>query len=289
MKTVLITGASSGIGKETARLFIKNGYSVFAAARRIDRMNDLKKEGADIIALDVTDDASCEDAFGLIEKKAGGVDILVNCAGYGEYGPVEAVGLDSAQKQIEVNLFGAVRAVKLTIPYMREKGRGRIINISSAAGRVTTYMGGWYHATKYALEAISDSLRMELGGFGIDVVLIEPGGVRSAWGSITADNLSLSAKGTVYAGEAAAIADIYRVMYGEDNPRLTSPKKAARVIYKAATVKKPRTRYLFGYGAKALVFAKAVLPTRAFDAVMKRMYTSKAAKAVIGKARKAGE
>lgn len=283
MKTVLITGAGSGIGKAAAKMFLADGYNVYAAARRTERMNDLKELGAHIIRLDVCDDLSCRKCFEQICRESGGVDILVNNAGYGEYGPVEVVDLIDAQRQLEVNVYGAVRMAKLVIPYMRENHSGRIINISSAAGRVTTYMGGWYHATKYALEALSDSLRMELHDDGIDVVLIEPGGVRSEWGSIAADNLTRASKGTVYEDRADSVAAAYREMYTPTNQHLTSPEKAARVICRAATARRPKTRYLFGYGAKGLIIAHAVLPNRAFDSLMRRMYNSGLAKRITKK------
>ena len=155
---------------------------------------------------------------------------------------------------------------------MRASGRGRIINISSAAGRVTTYMGGWYHAAKYALEAVSDSLRRELWEDHIDVVLIEPGGVRSAWGRIAADHLDHAVEGTIYAGRAAHTSELLRTAYGEDNRLLTSPEKVARKILRAARVKRPRPRYLFGFGAKGLVLGGALLPDRAFDALMRGVF-----------------
>ena len=276
MKTVLITGASSGIGKETARQFLTaGGYTVYAAARRVERMDDLRVMGARVLPLDVTDEASCAACIKAIEQESGGVDILVNNAGYGAYGPVEAVPLDDAFRQLDVNLCGAVRMIQLVIPHMRAAGGGRIINISSAGGRVTTYMGGWYHAAKYALEAVSDSLRRELLDDHIEVVLIEPGGVRSAWGRIAADHLERTAQGTVYADRASHTAEMLRTAYGQDNTLLTPPSKVARVILRAAEAKRPRTRYLFGFGARGLVAANALLPDRAFDRLINGIFAGK--------------
>lgn len=280
-KVVLITGASSGIGKAAALRFIEHGHTVYAGARRLELMEDLAAAGVHTLRLDVTDEESCAACVDEIIRNEGGVDILINNAGYGAYGPVEAVPLTKAQAQLDVNLYGVVRMVKLIAPVMREQGHGRIVNISSAAGRVTTFLGGWYHAAKYALEAVSDSLRMELSGYGVDVVLIEPGGIRSAWGAITADHLSASSKGSVYEETADIVADVYRTMYREDNRMMTSVDTAARKIYQAASVRRPRTRYLFGFGARMLVFLHAVLPDRWFDRLMKRMYTSKAARKIL--------
>ena len=193
-KVVLITGGSSGIGYESAIMFAKNGYKVYTAARRLEKMNKLKEYGITPIFLDLTDDDICKACINEIIKKEGKIDILINNAGYGSYGPIEMVELDEAKKQLDVNIYGIVRITKLVIPYMRKQKSGRIINISSAAGRVTTYLGGWYHISKYAVEALSDSLRMELKDFNIDVVIIEPGAIKSEWGEITANYLDEARK-----------------------------------------------------------------------------------------------
>ena len=273
MRVALITGASSGIGRAAARLFAQQGYVVYAAARRVDSMAGLDAHG---VYLDVTDKESCESCIRQIVQREGHIDVLVNNAGYGEYGPVTTMDLERARAQLEVNLFGAVRMAQLAAAHM---GRhGRIINVSSAGGRAVTYLGGWYHAAKYALEAVSDAMRMELSGRGIDVVLIEPGGVRSAWGAIAADHLQASGAGTAYEAACDSVAAVYRAVYRADNRVLTSPDVVARRIVRAAAARRPRTRYLFGFGARALVLLHAVLPNRAFDRLMKGMYTSKPAK-----------
>lgn len=275
MKTVLITGASSGIGRAAALRFIREGYAVYAAARRVGRMEDLRVQGIHTMYLDVTDEESCRTCVDEVLAREGQIDILVNNAGYGAYGPVETVDIAVAQAQLDVNLYGAVRMAQLAAPHMHRRHTGRIINISSAGGRVVTYLGGWYHAAKYALEAVSDAMRMELSGDGIDVVLIEPGGVTSAWGAITADNLSRAGKDSPYQGDCDAVAQIYRKMYAADNRLLTSPDKVAAKICRAAVARRPRARYLFGFGSRTLVFAHAVLPDRAYDRVMKAVFRSK--------------
>ena len=193
-KVVLITGGSSGIGYESSIMFAKNGYKVYTAARRLEKMESLKEYGITPIYLDVTDDEVCKSCVDEIINKEGKIDILINNAGYGSLGPIEMVDLEEAKKQLDVNVYGIVRITKLVVPYMRKQKSGRIINISSAAGRVTTYLGGWYHVSKYAVEALSDSLRMELKDFGIDVVIIEPGAIESARGDIAADHLEEARK-----------------------------------------------------------------------------------------------
>lgn len=280
-KTVWITGGSSGIGKAAALLFLKNGYSVCVGARHTERMRDLAERGATVLKLDVTDQNSCEAFVRCACEATGGVDILVNNAGYGEYGPVEAVSEEKAKRELDTVVFGAIRMIKLCAPLMRRKKGGRIINMISAGGRVVTYLGGWYHASKYALEALTDSLRMELSSSHIDVIAIEPGGVRTGFGDQAAENLCSAVSATPYEKEGRAVAEVYRKVYGKDSRMLTSPEKAARVILKAAQAKRVRARYLFGFGSHSLVLLSAVLPQRAFDALMRGMYRSKFVKRLI--------
>lgn len=275
MKVVLITGASSGIGRAAALLFSERGYTVYAGARRTQRMRDLAEKGIHTLPLDVTDSDSCERFISEALKNEGHIDVLVNSAGYGAYGPVEAVALDKALSQLEVNVFGAMRMAQLCLPHLRESG-GRIIHIGSAGGRSVTPFGGWYHASKYALEALTDAMRMELKGSGVEVVLLEPGGVHSAWGGITADHLRVAGHGTVYERDCDEMAAVYRAVYREDNPILTSPERVAHRIVRAAQVRRPRARYLFGFGARTLVGLHAILPSRAYDRLMTRVFTSSA-------------
>ena len=201
-KVILLTGASSGIGYQTAESLAKEGHIVYGAARRIEKMEDLKQFGVKSIYLDVTDENSIKNAVDTIIGNEGRIDVLINNAGYGSFGAVEDVDISEAKMQFEVNLFGLARLVQLVLPYMRKQKSGRIINVSSMGGRLTTYFGAWYHATKYALEAFSDALRMEVSDFGIDVSLIEPGGIKTDWGIIAADKLANSAKGGAYEKEA---------------------------------------------------------------------------------------
>ena len=175
---VLLTGASSGIGYDVAPLLVRYGYIVYGAARRVEKIEELASEGVKALSLDVTDEASMEAAVQQIIDAEGRIDVLINNAGYGSYGAIEDVPIDEARRQFEVNLFGLARLTQLVLPHMRARGSGRILNISSMAGRITSPLGAWYHATKYALEAFSDALRMEVEEFGIDVVIIEPGGIK---------------------------------------------------------------------------------------------------------------
>ena len=256
-KIVLVTGASSGIGKETAIKLKEKGFTVYGAARRTDRLVELEKKGIIGISLDVTNEESMCRCINNIIDKEGRIDILINNAGYGSYGAIEDVPMEEARRQIEVNLFGLARMTQLVIPKMRENKFGKIVNISSMAGRVWTPFGGWYHATKFAVEGFSASLRMEVKSFGIDVIVVEPGGIKTDWGIIAADNLRKVSKDGVYFENASKTADGMAKTYTSNS--LTDPKKIANCITKAVIVKRPKTRYLLGYGAKASEIGRASL------------------------------
>ncbi|MFK3796023.1 oxidoreductase [Pseudomonas sp. NPDC088444] len=266
-KVALVTGASSGIGEATSLKLKGLGYTVYAAARRIDRMQPLVNAGIQILAMDVTNDASMEAGIKEIIAKSGRIDVLVNNAGYGSYGAVEDVSLDEARAQFDVNVFGAVRLTQLALPHMRQKRSGTIINISSMGGKIHTPLGAWYHGTKFALEAISDCLRMEVQPFGIDVVVLEPGGIKTEWAGIAADKLrEVSGRGA-YAGQAKAMAES---MDGEaSRKRQSPPELIADTIAKAVSARRPRTRYAVGFGAKPMIFMRRLLSDRAFDSFMR--------------------
>ena len=189
-RVALVTGASSGIGEATARQLIAAGWRVYAGARRVDRMQPLAAAGARLLALDVTDDASMQQAIDTIRRDEGRLDALVNNAGYGSYGALEEVPLDEGRRQFEVNVFGLARLTQLALPMMRAQRSGRIVNITSIGGKIGEPFGSWYHATKFAVEGLSDSLRMELYPFGIDVVIIEPGAIKTEWNGIARDGLT---------------------------------------------------------------------------------------------------
>ena len=265
-KTALVTGASSGIGEETARTLHRLGYTVYAAARRTDRLQKLANGGIHALAMDVTDDKSMTSGIDSIIAETGRIDVLVNNAGYGSYGAIEDVPLDEARRQFEVNLFGLGRLTQLVLPHMRAQKFGTIINISSMGGRLTTPLGGWYHATKYAVEALSDALRMETTPFGINVVVIEPGGIRTEWSGIAADHLEETAEGSAYASQIKAVANSMRSE--STNNRQSPPSVIADTVEKIVTARKPRTRYVVGFAAKPLVTLRRILPDRAFDRVI---------------------
>ena len=268
-RNILITGASSGIGKAAAFRLLAEGWNVYAVARRISRLSDLEAKGAVIIAMDLTDEESVINGVAMIQKQAGTIDILINNAGYGEYGSIEEVSTEEAKKQFEVNVFGLARITRLVLPKMRENRYGKIINISSMAGKATSPMGGWYHASKHAVEAISDALRMEVRQFGIDVIIIEPGAVKSEWADIAKDNLLKTSGHGPYIRYAEAIATLIDKFYS--GKKLTSPEKIADVIIESINAAKPRPRYIATRDARGFILLKWLLPDRMFDYLLLRM------------------
>ncbi len=270
-KVAIVTGASSGIGAATARALHGAGYVVYAAARRTERMADLDAAGIRTMAMDVTVEESMTSGVERALREAGRIDVLVNNAGYGSYGSLEDVPLSEARRQFEVNVFGAARLAQLVLPTMRAQGSGRIVNISSIGGKMYEPLGDWYHATKFALEGLSDSLRVELRPFGIDVVVVEPGAIRTEWGRIAADNLLERSAAGPYAKQAAAVAGVLSVY--ERRPGLVSPPEVvARVVLAAAGARRPKTRYVAGRGAKVVLFARWALPDRGFDRLLQIAY-----------------
>src|SRR5918998_4178315 len=206
-KVALVTGASSGIGEAVALKLRSLGYKVYGAARRVERMAGLADRGVRTLTMDVTDGASMRAGVEQIVAAEGRIDVLVNNAGYGSYGAIEDVPLEEARAQFEVNVFGAARLVQLVLPRMRAQRAGTIVNITSMGGKVHSPLGGWYHGTKFALEALSDCLRIEVEPFGIDVVVIEPGSIATEWGGIAANKLREAAAGSgAYAAQAEAVA-----------------------------------------------------------------------------------
>lgn len=262
-KVVLVTGASSGIGKETANLLAKNGYTVYAAARRVDNMKDLKSSGIKLIEMDVTNDASMVEGIQKIINTEQRIDVLVNNAGYGSYGALEDVPLSEAKYQFEVNVFGLARLTQLVLPYMRKQQSGKIINISSMGGKFGEPHGAWYHATKYAVEGLSDSLRMELKQFNIDVVIIEPGAIKTEWNTIAREKLMAVSGNTAY---KELVAKHYKMLENADKGSLGSePIVIAKTIVKAIQSHKPKTRYAVGGGAKLILFMRRILSDKLFD------------------------
>lgn len=265
MATALVTGASSGIGKETAYRLLDAGHTVYAAARRTDRLQDCAERGAVPLAMDITRDKEVVSAVERITHENGGIDILVNNAGFATYGAVEDTTVDDARYQFEVNLFGLARLTQLALPHMRARGAGKIVNISSMGGRIYTPLGAWYHATKHALEGWSDCLRLEVAPFGIDVVIIEPGLIETEFGDVlTGPMLERSGH--------SAYADLARRVAGAISGRssVSPPSAVAGVIARAVRARRPRTRYAVGKYARPMMTLRKWTGDRVFDRVVSR-------------------
>ncbi len=271
-KTALVTGASSGIGDATVRALIEDGYEVFAGARRLERMAPLEKLGARIIFLDLTDDASILSAVETIAHAAGRLDVLVNNAGYGCLGALEDVPLAEARRQFEVCLFGLARLCQLALPIMRSQGAGRIVNVGSMAGRFGEPFGAWYHAAKFAVEGLSDCLRMEAAPFGVSVIVVEPGTIRTEFSRIAGDSLIRASGESAYAPYARRHAKM--LARNEASRVPSSPQGVARTIVRAVRVARPRARYPTGAAARPMLFLRRVAPDRMFDWLMWRISQS---------------
>jgi NAD(P)-dependent dehydrogenase (short-subunit alcohol dehydrogenase family) len=274
-RTVLITGCSSGIGHATALRLVRSGWTVFATARRPETLAELEAAGCRTMALDVTDEGSMQAAVAEIQGEHGAVGVLVNNAGYSQSGPIEEVPLDAARRQFETNVFGAMRLVQLVLPGMREQGWGKIVNLSSMGANFTFPGGGWYHATKYALDALSDALRFEVAGFGIDVVIVQPGIIRTGFAEAATSAMSeATEQAGPYGAFNAALAES-TVSVFEKGPlaRLGGePDVVAATIERAITAKRPRARYLVTPSARILKTQRRLMPDRAWDAMMRTQF-----------------
>ena len=269
-KVILLTGASSGIGHEAAMELLAQDHIVYAAARRVEKMEDLAAAGAHVLSLDVTDSSSISGAVNAVLSQQGRIDVLINNAGYGYLGALEGVSMEEARRQLDVNLFGLAEMTKQVLPYMRERRSGRIINISSVAGKVGIAFVGWYNVSKFAVESYSDVLRKEVRQFGIDVVIIEPSGIKTDWGIIAADNLARSNAGTVYEQSALRFSGIMKKAYTSN--LLSGPETVAKDISRPANAKHPKLRYHPGLGAGTMLFLNAITPARWWDAINGKMF-----------------
>ena len=274
-KCVLITGCSTGIGRATAERLSGAGWKVYATARDVGKIGSLAERGCELLPLDVTDEASMRAAVEEVEGREGAVGVLVNNAGYSQSGAVEEVPMEKVRRQFETNVFGLVRMCQLVLPGMRRQGYGRIVNISSMGGRLTFPGGGYYHATKYAVEAISDALRFEVAGFGVGVVVIEPGLIRTSFADTATGSMGETATGSgPYAGFSAAVVKAVKDNY-ERGPILKlggGPETVAATIERAITAAKPRTRYAVTPSAHLFMGLRRLLPDRAWDAVVRTVY-----------------
>lgn len=261
-RIALVTGASSGIGEATALRLASLGITTYAAARRLDRMEPLKKHGIRVLKLDLTDPGSIKECIEHIDKENGGVDILVNNAGYGSLGSVEEVPMEEARRQMEVNLFGLAALTQLAIPHMREQRWGKILNITSVGGQMAMPYGGWYHATKFAVEGLTHSLRQELAPFDVDAILVRPGAIKTEWGNIAGENL-LKVSGHGPYATAAEI--LYKLL---NSPRIENmagaPSVIADVVEKAITAERPKSAYVAPTAARIMLQIAKLIGNDAF-------------------------
>lgn len=263
-RPVLITGCSTGIGRATALRLVRSGLTVIATARRQDSITDLRQEGCTTLALDVTDESSMASALEQVEAEHGAVGALVNNAGYSLSGAVETLQMEDLRRQFETNVFGLVRMTQLVLPGMRSARWGRIVNIGSMGGRLTFPGGGAYHATKHAVEALSDALRFEVAGFGVKVVLIQPGFIRTEFAE-TAASLTPTGDGP-YARFNEAVAATTRQTYAGPLAALGGdPDAVARAVERAIRRRSPAPRIRVTPSARLLMTARRSMPDQAWD------------------------
>ncbi|MGB0165291.1 MAG: oxidoreductase [Luteibaculum sp.] len=267
-KVILITGASSGIGKSIAKQLLKENHIVYTAARRLNMMDDLKALGARPFVMDITKEGDIHNVIGHIHEKHSAIDVLINNAGYATYGAVEDTKIEEARRQFEVNLFGLAELTKAVLPKMREKRSGKIINMSSMGGKIYTPLGAWYHATKHALEGWSDCLRLELKEFGIDVVIIEPGGIKTEFDEVMVEPLLKRSGNGPYGMLAHRVAEATKKVYAE---KASDPQVIADLVSKAVSAEDPKTRYVAGYMAKPSLFIRKWFSDKLFDKVVMKM------------------
>jgi NAD(P)-dependent dehydrogenase (short-subunit alcohol dehydrogenase family) len=274
-KVVLVTGCSSGIGRATALHLAGRGHTVYASARRPDSIADLEQHGCRLLALDVTDETSRQEAVHAIEAEHGAVGALVNNAGYSQSGAVESIPLDDVRRQFETNVFGLVRMCQLVLPAMREQRWGRIVNVSSMGANFTFPGGGFYHATKYAVEAISDALRFEVKGFGVDVVIIQPGLIRTSFGEAAATAVGQAEGAGPYTSFNARVAQATRDIYVKGPARHLGggPETVAKTIERAITARSPKIRYRVTPSARLLIGQRALMTDRMWDRMMTTQFT----------------
>jgi NAD(P)-dependent dehydrogenase (short-subunit alcohol dehydrogenase family) len=279
-KAVLVTGCSSGIGRATARHLAARGHTVYASARRPDSIADLERDGCRLLSLDVTDETSRLEAVRAIEAEHGAVGVLVNNAGYSQSGAVETVPLDDVRRQFETNVFGLVRMCQLVLPAMRAQRWGRIVNVSSMGANFTFPGGGFYHATKYAVEAISDALRFEVKGFGVDVVIVQPGLIRTSFGEVAATAVGKAEETDPYTTFNERVAQATRDIYVKGPARHLGggPETVAKTIERAITAESPRIRYRVTPSARLLIGQRAVLTDRMWDRLMTTQFPRPGAK-----------
>ncbi len=275
-RAVLVTGCSSGIGRATARHLAAKGWTVYATARRTEAIADLADAGCRTLALDVTDAGSMRAAVDAVEQEHGAVGVLVNNAGYSQSGAVESVSIEDVRRQFETNVFGLVALTQLVLPSMRRAHWGKIVNVSSMGANFTFPGGGFYHATKYAVDAISDALRFEVKGFGIDVVIIQPGIIRTGFGDAAVSSIgdADAAGAGPYDAFNGAVAEATTSVY-EKGPMAKlggGPEAVAKAIQRAITASRPKARYRVTPSAHLLVRQRALMTDGMWDAFLKTQF-----------------
>jgi NAD(P)-dependent dehydrogenase (short-subunit alcohol dehydrogenase family) len=271
-RAVLVTGCSSGIGWATAERLARGGWTVYATARDVAAIAPLEAFGCRLLPLDVTEEDSMRAAVEEVERMEGAVGVLVNNAGYSQSGAVEEVPMEKVRRQFETNVFGLVRLCQLVLPGMRRQGFGRIVNLSSMGGRLTFPGGGFYHASKYAVEALSDALRFEVRGFGVEVVVVEPGLISTGFARTAVG--SMGQGDGPYASFDAGVARTTRENY-ERGPLAAlggGPEAVAETIERAISAGRPRARYTVTPSARVLISARRLLPDRAWDGLLGLFY-----------------
>ena len=272
-KAVLITGCSSGIGRATALELAERGWNVYATARRPEALIELADKGCRTLALDVTDEASMQEAVGRVTEAEGAVGVLVNNAGYSQSGAVETVSIEDARRQFETNVFGLLRLAQLVLPGMRAQGWGKIVNLSSMGGRLTFPGGGLYHATKYAVEALSDALRFEVRGFGVDVIIVEPGLIVTKFGEVAAGSVQSDAEDGAYAEFNRKVAALTEEAYQGWMAKLgAGPEAVAKTIAGAIVARRPKARYPVTPSARLMITQRRLVPDRVWDLMMRTQF-----------------
>jgi NAD(P)-dependent dehydrogenase (short-subunit alcohol dehydrogenase family) len=274
-RAVLITGCSSGIGAATAAHLADKGWTVYATARRVETLTDLEAKGCRTLPLDVTDEASCRAAVEAVEAAEGAVGVLINNAGYSQSGAVESVPDERVRAQFDTNVFGLLTMCRLVLPKMREQRWGKIVNVSSMGGRFTFPGGGVYHASKHAVEALSDALRFEVKGFGVDVIIIEPGIIRTSFGETAAREIDAGTRDPGPYGEFnQAVAEATAGVYERGPLRRLGgpPEPVARKIERAITARSPRTRYTVTPSARVLITLRSFLRGGGWDAMLRGQF-----------------
>ena len=268
----LVTGASSGIGKDISEKLISNGYVVYAVARRVERLKELESLGAKVLFFDLRDESSIKSVVDRIISEAGKIDVLINNAGVGLLAPVKETPIEKVREEFEVNFFGPLKLTQMVLPYMIKRKRGKIINISSVSAKVSILMYGWYSASKAAMEMVSDALRMEVKPFGIDVIVVEPGSIKSEWYKNATRYLDEITKGTYYEGVAN---HIIKNMVKRQEGKLPSPEVVSKAILNIVKARNPKPRYILTSEAKLILFLKWILPEQIFYWILNNHFKNK--------------